>query len=98
MSRFAEAIEDICDMSKSSTDLEKCLRPTQIQKSNQMVNNIVNTLTIHFVNPFDPSLDDDKLYNIVSGAPVSSTISNCLLNTEKSGKLRKEEFDSRLIP
>ena len=63
-----------------------------------MVNNVIHTLNTHFVNPFDPSLAGDKLYYVVSGAPVCSSISNCLLNSQKNGKLRKLEFDSRMVP
>ena len=95
ISIFVEAIDDICDMSKTSTGVKKCLRPAEIRKSNEMVNNVIHMLNTHFVNPFDPSLDSDKLYNVFSGALVCSSISNCLLNSPKNGKLRKLEFDSR---
>ena len=40
-----------------------------------MVNNVMHTLKTHFVNPFDSSLDSDKLYNVVSNTPVISSIS-----------------------
>ena len=62
-----------------------------------MVNNAIHMLNTHFVNPFDPSLASDKLY-VVSGAPVCFNISNCLLNSQKNGMLRKLEFDSRMVP
>ena len=63
-----------------------------------MVNNVIHTLNTHFVNPFDPSLANDKLYNVVSGVSVCSSISNCLPNSQKNGKLRKLEFNSRMVP
>ena len=51
-----------------------------------MVNNVIHTLNTHFVNPFDPSLANDKLYNVVSGVSVCSSISNCLPNFSEKWK------------
>ena len=85
-------------MSKTSTDVKNVSEPAEIRKSNEMVNNAIHTLDTPFVNPFDPSFASDKLHNVVSGAPVCSSISNCLLNSQKNGKLRKLEFDSRMVP
>ena len=67
-----------------------------MQKSDKMVQNIVYTLKNQFMNPFREDLDSDKLYNLVSGRPVSDTISSCLTSLEEEGTRLMENFESRL--
>ena len=38
----------------------------------------------------------DKLYNFVSGAPTSEIICKGLVELQKTGKLMKDEFETRL--
>ena len=94
VSKFNEAIEDMCSLSKSATNSYKCLRQSEIQKSNRMVNAIVETLHTHFIIPFREELDTDKLYNIVSGAPTSEVTCEGLVKLQKTGKLLKDEFET----
>ena len=86
VSKFNEAIEDICALIKSATNSHKCLHKSEILKSNRMVNAVVETLCTHFINPFSEEFDTDKLY-IVSGAPTSEVICKGLVELQKTGKL-----------
>lgn len=61
-----------------------------------MVCSVMNTLENMFIDPFDTTLDVESLYNLVSGAPTSCSVADGLLSLEKNGKIRKEEFESRL--
>ena len=58
----------------------KCLRKSEITKSEKRISNVVEVLTDTFMNPFSDEFDSDKLYNITSGSHVRSDIADCLLN------------------
>eukprot|EP00794_Sanderia_malayensis_P020967 gene20967-biopygen15473 len=93
--KFVESLMDIAGI-RTTTDAKKCLRPSEIIKSNKMVENVIVSLKTCFINPFDPSLDSTELYNLVSGCPVKQNISNCLLNIEERGTELMKEFERRL--
>ena len=61
-----------------------------------MVESIKTTLKDRFINPFSEDIDEDELYNLVSGYPVEEKVSRCLLSLEARGKDRMEEFKERL--
>lgn len=86
---------EIADINKTMTSARKCLRQSDVQKSNKMVESIKSTLQDHFINPFSQDLDQDKLFNLVSGYPAEENITNCLLSMETRGKVRMEEFKKR---
>ena len=65
VSKFNEALEEMCGLTKSSANSYKCLRQSEIQKSNRMVEAVVDTLRTRFLSPFNEYLDSDKLYNMV---------------------------------
>lgn len=95
--KFVEALDEISGTSKTMANPRKCLRPSEIIKSNEMVENIMTSLTMQFLNPFRDDLDKEKLYNLVSGAPVENEISESLLSLEESGKEMMKAFEARLI-
>jgi hypothetical protein len=66
--RFAESLIEISGLSKTSSHSRKCLRPSEISKSEKMVENIVNALKTQFLNPFQEDIDKSKLFNLVSWA------------------------------
>jgi hypothetical protein len=50
--RFAETLIEISGLSTTSSRTRKCVRPSEILKSNKMVENILNALNTQFLNRF----------------------------------------------
>eukprot|EP00794_Sanderia_malayensis_P013273 gene13273-14641_t len=94
--RFVESLVEISGLTKTTSSSRKCLRPSQILKSNKVVENIKNCLKTQFLNPFNDEIEKEKLYNLVSGCPVSEEITESLLNLEKSRKDAMKSFEERL--
>ena len=95
-SRFVESLIEMTGLSKTTSNPRKCLRPSEVLKSNKIVENIMEALTTQFFNLFDQDLDRSELYNLVSGCPVAADISESLLNLEEKGKEMCEKFDERM--
>ena len=49
----------------------KYLRPSEILKSNKMVENIIHALKTQFIHSFHAEMEHDKLYNLDSGYPAA---------------------------
>ena len=94
--RFVESLVEISGLTRTTSSSRKCLRPSQILKSNKMVENITHCLKTQFLNPFNDKIQKGKLYNLVSGCPVNDDIAESLLNLEKSGKDAMKSFEERL--
>ena len=95
-SRFTEALHERCDLVPITSSPNKCLRPREIRKSNQMVVTVVDVFQNQFLNPFDEELRKDSLYNLVSGMPVDNQISECLTSIFPSGTALMKGFAQRL--
>ena len=63
------ALKELCGIS-TNPELYKPCRPSQIIKSNELVNNVVHVLTNHYINPFGQDLDKDQLVNVSLGVFV----------------------------
>ena len=61
-----------------------------------MVESILNALKTPFINPFNPDLEKEKLYNLVSRYPVPDNVSESLLNVEKTGMECLQSFEDRI--
>ena len=61
-------------MIKTQGEIHQQLRQSSILSSEKKVQKLLHVLTTEYINPFDPSLDKDKLYNISSGTPVDSEL------------------------
>ena len=94
--RFAETLMEISGLSKPTSSSQKCLRPSEILKSEKMVKNILDALQIQFLNPFHQDIEKSNLYNLVSGRPVDDAICDSLLGLEKGGMGLIESFEERL--
>ena len=92
--KFVEGLLEIADLGDNST-VKKCLRPSEISKSEKRVLKLKSVLTDTFLNPFEDELDPEKLFNITSGCSTSDEVADCLLGINERGKLLYEEFDSR---
>lgn len=53
-------------------------------------------LQTQFINPFQPDIDKDELFNLVSGYPAPENVRNCLLTVESRGKELMDEFQGRI--
>ena len=94
--RFAETLMEISGLSKTTSSSRKCLRPSEILKSEKMVKNILDALQIQFLNPFHQDIEKSNLYSLVSGRPVDDAICDSLLGLEKDGIGLMESFEERL--
>ena len=74
---------------------KKCLRDSEIRKSEKRVLKLKEILTETFINPFGDDVDPALLLNIASGSPVSSEVEKCLLCVVKRGEDLHSEFTSR---
>ena len=96
-SKFVEALKDSAGLEKSLNSPRKCLRPKEILKSDEIVINIMKVLKTQFLDPFDGNLRGDRLYNLVSGMPVSCEIDKSLLSLKEIGENSLKEFEIRTM-
>ena len=94
--KFVESLLKLSGMSTTTSNPRKCLRSSEILKSNKMVEKIMVVLRTQFINPFQPDLDKDELFNLVSGYPAPENVRNCLLTLESRGKELMDEFQDRI--
>ena len=73
---------------------KKCLRPSEILKSEKRVLKLKDILLNTFIDPFGEELDHSKLFNIASGCPTSEEIEKCLLGIAERDKELHLEFDT----
>ena len=93
--KFVEALLDMVDLGDEDNK-KKCLRKSEILKSEKRVLKLKDILTNTFINPFADDLDPDLLLNIASGCPTSEVIAKCLLGLNERGQQLYTEFESRL--
>ena len=94
--KFVESLMQISRITTTMSNPRKCLRISEILKSNKMVEKIMFILQTHFINPFQPDLDKDALFNLVSGYPAQENVCNCLLGLETRGNELMLEFQQRI--
>ena len=92
--KFVEGLLGMANIDNDNTK-RKCLRQSEISKSEKRVLQLKSILTEYFINPFANDLEPSKLFNIASGSPVSEDISNCLLGLIDNGKKLYGTFNSR---
>ena len=71
---------------KRSTEDYKCTRPSQIIKSEHRVTKLKEILGSEFLNPFDPSLEHEYLFNIGSAIPVDKDLAEAILAMKDKGE------------
>ena len=94
--KFVESLMESSGITTTMSNPRKCLRISEILKSNEMVEKIMVILQTQFINGFQPDLDKDALFNLVSGYPAQENVCNCLLELESRGKELMGEFQDRL--
>ena len=91
-----EALYTISDI-KHANDNYKANRPSQILKYEQHIKNVLRVLSEDYVNPFDPNLDKNILFNLSSGIPVEQNMAEQLLGIKKNGdQLYKTFVENRI--
>ena len=66
-----KALYDLCDLDAGSNTYKLC-RPSQIIKTEELVQAVMNTLMNEYINPFDVLLEKDELVCLSSGVPLNS--------------------------
>ena len=64
----------------------KCLRVSEIKRSNAMVQKVKNAISDHFINPFEKDLDQGNLFSLISGVSENEDIAVSLLSIKEIGK------------
>ena len=84
----AENTQSLYEMAgiKRSTEDYKCTRPSEIIKSERRVAKVKEVLANEFLNPFDPTLDQEYVFNIGSGIPVDQGLADRILATKGRGE------------
>ena len=84
---------------KRSTEDYKCTRPSEIIKSERRVAKVKEVLANEFLNPFDPTLGQEYLFNIVSDIPVKQGLADGNLATkERREDLCNTFLQNRISP
>ena len=94
--RFVDALLRQVSLQKTDDDPRKCLRESEINRSEKNVKDIMSVMMNDFSNLFSQTLDHNKLYNLASGCPVPDEISDNLLSIQELGEYLREEFYKRL--
>ena len=84
-SKFLEGLAEISGCSRSVSDQRKLLHPKEIKRSNLIVEQVANVLEETFLKPILKELDNNQLFNIVSGKPVSAEITESLISVSNKG-------------
>ena len=91
-----EALYGLADI-KAPDDIYKSNRPSQITKSEEFVAKIQSVLSTEYVNPFSESLDKESLYNLSSGIPLKSTLTDEILRVKEIGEQCYSDFVDKRI-
>ena len=66
-------------------------------KSENFVEKIIKVMTTEYLNPFDPKLDQENLYNLSSGVPVEASLADEILSVKDLGEECYKDFvDNRI--
>ena len=85
-----KALYDLCGLDAGSNTYKLCL-PSQILKTEELVQAVMNTLKNECTNPFDVLLEKDELLCLSSGVPVNSE-AEFLLSSYAMGKEKRAQF------
>ena len=96
-SRNVKAMKEMAGATPKS-QLYKAFRPSQIVGSEKMVQRVMDVLQEEYMNPFSVLLDENQLYNLSSGVPVESDLTEKILAVESTGtEIAKTFATERLL-
>ncbi|XP_065064905.1 uncharacterized protein LOC135691081 [Rhopilema esculentum] len=81
--KMVESLLSLADLDNFSSDPRKCLREREIRKSEERVTKLMQVMKEDFINPFDANIDQQKLFNLASGRPLSEEASSSLFSAEE---------------
>ena len=84
--KLLESLFGICGKSRTMSNPRKCLRVSEIKRSNAMVQKVKNAISDHFINPFEKDLDQGNLFSLISGVSENEDIAVSLLSIKEIGK------------
>ena len=84
--KLLESFSDICGKSRAMSNPRKCLRVSEIKRSNTMVEKVINVISDHIINPFEKDLVQGNLFSLISGVSVNEDIAVSLLSIKEIGK------------
>ena len=93
---MVDSLLSLAYLDNVSSDPRKCLREGEIRKSEERVTKLMQVMKENFINPFNANIDQQKLFNLASGWPLSEEASNSLLSAEEREQVRYEQFNQRL--
>ena len=97
--KYVDALLSYANLNKQENDPGKCLRESQIKKSEENAPDIVNVIKTDFINPvstyLDPDPDPDP-DNLASGCLLPDDMSKGLLSIHEDGKSMQDKFNTRL--
>ena len=70
------------------------LRAYDISRSEKATSNITTVLSEEYLNPFDPTLEEDKIFNLSSGVPLEN---NTVLQCQDIGREKQKEFINKRL-
>ncbi|KAG5867933.1 hypothetical protein JTB14_018059 [Gonioctena quinquepunctata] len=76
---------------KKNDDVVPELKKSAMKKNQESLYNFMTSID-EYMNPFDPTLDIDKLFNVTNGEVATRNIEDFLLNVEKNGNFACETF------
>ena len=86
----------MCGLSKDGESY-KPTRPSQIIKSEKLVQSVITVLTEDYIYPFQADKKKYKLICLSSGVSVGEDIADCMLSLEKNGRNQYDEFISKRV-
>ena len=89
-------LENLCGLDKEGESY-KPTRPSQIRRSEKLVESVIEVLTEDYINPFQADVEKDKIVCLSSGVPVSQEIADSLLSLENNGKNQYKDFVNKRI-
>ena len=84
--KLLESLFGICGKSRTMSNPRKCLRVSEIKRSNTMVEKVINIISDHLINPFEKDLVQGNLFSLISGVSVNEDIAVSLLSIKEIGK------------
>ena len=64
----------------------KCLRVSEIKRSNAMVEKVINVISNHFFNSFEKDLEQGNLFSLILGVLVNEDIAVSLFVNQRNRK------------
>lgn len=90
------SLEELCNI-RTDNSKYKPSRPSEILKSEKLVQKVITVIQEDYINPFGLTVDKEKLVCLSSGVPLIDEVTNDILSLHETGKKQHQTFvDERL--